>query len=65
MSYNTETRRDQDRILTVDEVSKLLRVHRSTITRYAMAGELKSYTIGSRRLFRESDVWSFFDNREA
>ena len=53
------------RILTVQEVAELLRVHRSTVSRYAQAGELKSYVIGSRRLFKENDVWAFFENRIA
>ena len=51
------------KILTVQEVAELLRVHRSTISRYAMSGELKSHLIGNRRLFKESDVWAFFDNQ--
>ena len=53
------------RILTVQEVAKLLRVHRSTVTRYARAGALRSYLVGSRRLFREDDVWTFFENQVA
>ena len=53
------------KILTVQEVAKLLRLHRSTVSRYAMSGELKSYVIGNRRLFKENDVWAFFENRIA
>lgn len=57
---------DKDiRILTVQEVADLLRVHRSTVSRYAQCGELKSYVIGTRRLFKESDVLAFFENRIA
>jgi excisionase family DNA binding protein len=52
------------RILTVQEVATLLRVHPSTISRFARSGELPSYLVGSRRVFRESDVWSFFENRK-
>jgi len=51
------------RILTVAEVAKMLRVHRSTVSRYATSGELRSYLIGNRRLFKEGDVWLFFDNQ--
>jgi excisionase family DNA binding protein len=51
------------KILTVQEVAELLRVHRSTVSRYAMSGELKSYVLGNRRLFKCSDVWAFFENR--
>jgi excisionase family DNA binding protein len=53
------------KILTIQEVADLLRLHRSTVSRYAQAGTLKSYLIGNRRLFKESDVWSFFDNQVA
>jgi excisionase family DNA binding protein len=53
------------KILTIQEVADLLRLHRSTVSRYAQAGSLKSYVIGKRRLFKESDVWSFFDNQVA
>ena len=53
------------RILTVQEVADFLRVHRSTVSRYAQSGELRSYVIGSRRLFKEDDVWTFFENQAA
>ena len=52
-------------ILTVAEVAELLRVHRSTISRYARSGELKSYVLGNRRLFKSVDVWAFFENQVA
>ena len=51
------------RILTIQEVADLLRVHRSTVSRYAATGELRSYLIGNRRLFKEPDVWEFFENQ--
>jgi len=54
---------NQDKILTVQEVADILRVHRSTITRYALSGDLRSHVLGSRRLFKEADVWMFFDNQ--
>ena len=56
---------DSLKILTVAEVAELLRVHRSTISRYARSGELKSYVLGNRRLFKSEDVWSFFENQVA
>jgi excisionase family DNA binding protein len=56
---------NQHRILTVKEVAQELRVHRSTVSRYAMSGELRSYLIGNRRLFKEADVWTFFENQVA
>lgn len=52
-------------ILTIQEVAALLRVHRSTVTRLAKSGELKSHLIGSRRLFKKEDVYTFFDNQES
>jgi len=55
----------KSKILTTQEVAEILRVHRSTVSRLAMSGELKSYIIGSRRLFKEDDVWTFFENRIA
>ena len=51
------------KILTVKEVADLLRIHRSTVTRLAKSGELKSYLIGNRRLFKDQDVLSFFENQ--
>ncbi len=53
-----------DPILTLAETAAYLRVHRSTVTRLALAGQLKSYVIGNRRLFKLSEVQVFFDNRE-
>ena len=53
------------KILTVQEVADILRIHRSTVSRYAMSGELRSYVVGNRRLFKDSDVWTFFENRIA
>ncbi len=52
-------------ILTIQEVADLFRVHRSTISRYAKSGELKSHLLGSRRLFKREDVYTFFDNQES
>lgn len=61
----TSTTQYDTEILTVQEVASLLRVHRSTITRLAKSGELKSHQIGSRRLFKREDVYTFFDNQES
>ena len=51
------------KILTVQEVAGILRVHRATVSRLALSGDLKSYLIGNRRLFKKQDVWSFFENQ--
>ena len=53
------------KILTVQEVADLLRLHRSTVSRFAQSGELDSYLIGTRRLFKESDVLAFFEKQKA
>ena len=50
-------------LLTIQEVADFLRVHRSTVSRYALSGELKSYLIGNRRLFKEEDVLLFFEKQ--
>ena len=62
---SSEKSQDSIKVLTVAEVAELLRVHRSTISRYARSGELRSYLIGNRRLFKSEDVWSFFENQVA
>lgn len=51
------------KILTIQEVAEILRVHRSTVSRLASSGELISYRIRGRRMFKATDVWSFFENR--
>ena len=51
------------RVLTIQEVADILRVHPSTVSRYAMSGDIRSYVIGNRRLFKETDVVSFFENQ--
>jgi excisionase family DNA binding protein len=53
---------ESTKIMTIQEVANLLRVHRSTVSRYAISGELKSYLIGNRRLFKETDIWAFFES---
>jgi excisionase family DNA binding protein len=55
----------EKRIMTLEEVAERLRLHRSTVSRYAKSGKLKSYQIGSRRLFKSDDVWLFFENQVA
>ena len=58
--------KNQDiKILTVQEVADILRVHRSTVTRFAQSGAIDSYLIGTRRLFKESDVLAFFEKQKA
>ena len=52
-------------IMTMDEVADYLRVHRSTVSRLALSGDLKSHVIGTRRLFKREVVLAFFDNQES
>jgi len=54
-----------EKILTLQEVAEYLRLHPSTVSRYAKSGEIKSHLIGRRRLFTLGDVLEFFDNRVA
>ena len=58
-----QAQKPDKRILTVQEVADELRIHRSTVTRYAQSGKLRSYIVGNRRLFKETDVWEFFENQ--
>jgi excisionase family DNA binding protein len=53
------------RVLTVQEVAELLRVHKSTVSCFAKSGKLRSYCVDNRRLFKDSDVWAFFENQVA
>jgi excisionase family DNA binding protein len=57
--YETE---ELIKILTRDETAKFLRVDVSTVSRYAKSGELRSYKLGTRRLFKYVDVLAFFEN---
>jgi excisionase family DNA binding protein len=57
------TKDKQAHIMIAQEIDNLLRVHRSTATRLALSGALKSHQIGNRRLFKSTDVWTFFENQ--
>ena len=57
-------------LLSLEEVASKLRVHRTTVSRYAHSGELRCVPIGRRLMFDEDDVQLFiigrkqlFDNR--
>ena len=50
-------------IWTCDETACFLRVHRTTVTRYTLRGELPSYKIGNRRLLKKADVLAFFEKQ--
>ena len=58
-----ENNKQRPNLLTAKEIASISRVHQSTIYRLAKSGELKSYLIGGRRLFKEEDFWQFFENQ--
>ncbi len=52
-------------ILTLQEVANFLRVNRATVSRFARSGQLRSYKLGSRRLFKREDVRKFLEENIA
>jgi excisionase family DNA binding protein len=53
----------RSRLLTIQEAAQILKIHRSTVSRYVLSGELKAYRIGRRVLIKEEDLWTFIENR--
>jgi excisionase family DNA binding protein len=53
-----------DRMLSVDEVARLLNVHPSTVRRWEKKGQLKSYRLGPKKLirFRKEELDSFINH---
>ena len=62
-SNDTFKEYQRSRLLTIKEVAQIMRVHRSTVSRYITSGELKAYGIGNRKLVKEEDLWLFIENR--
>lgn len=56
---------DDLKLLTMDEVAEILRVHRATVSRLLASGTLSRIEIGSRKLVRESDLRAFIENQIA
>ena len=50
-------------IMTRTEVADYLRVDKSTVSRLAKSGEISCFKIGTRLLFKSSDVLTFIENR--
>ena len=50
----------QDRLLTIEEVAEILRVHTRTVTRYIEAGRLKASKLGVWRI-KQSDLDAFLE----
>ena len=48
--------------LTVDEVAEMLHVHRVTLWKWNKSGYLKHVELGSKRLYRKSDVYELLKN---
>ncbi|WKZ68391.1 MAG: helix-turn-helix domain-containing protein [Melioribacteraceae bacterium] len=46
----------KESFLTVDEVSQLLRIQKSTVYKKCFLKEIPHYKIGSRTLFKESEL---------
>lgn len=53
--------RNFDEVLTVEEVSCYLKVHRTTVSRIIKSGEIKSFKVGSRILILSESVKEFID----
>lgn len=51
------------KLYTIQEAARLLRVHRSTLSRLVKAGELRHVSVGSRKLVRHQDLLAFIDSR--
>ena len=53
----------QDRILTPDQVGKMLQLHPFTILNYIKQGKLKSARLGRVYRIRESDIEKFLEKQ--
>ena len=51
-----------DKLLTVDETLKVLRITRSTLYRHMRSGLLTPVKLGKRTLFKERDVERFIES---
>lgn len=51
------------RLLTMQEVAEILRVHRATVSRMVCSGALPCVLVRSRKLIRLRDVQRFIDNQ--
>lgn len=56
---------DDLKLLTMDEVAEILRVHRATVSRLLASGALSRIEVGSRKLVRESDLRAFIESQIA
>lgn len=60
---NNFTKSIKDDILTIEQLSCYLKVHRSTISRLIKSKELPSFRLGSRVLVHKKHLNRFLENR--
>ncbi len=53
-----------DQILTVEEVSKYLKLHKATIYKMAMAGRIPASKVGKVWRFKRAKIEAWLDRRE-
>ncbi len=55
-----------DRMLSVNEVARLLNLHPGTVRRWEKKGQLKSYRLGPKKLirFRKEELDSFINHSD-
>lgn len=54
-----------NRVLTLEEVAELLRVHRSTVYRLLRKREIPAFKMGADWRFNEASIESWIKRREA
>lgn len=54
----------RDKLLTIEEVAKYLRLNRFTVYRLAEAGELPGIKVARRWRFKSKDIEAWFDRRK-
>ncbi len=63
LSIGAEPMQD-DEMLTVEEVAKMLKVHVKTVRHWIKTGELKAMDIGRGYRISRSDLQEFIENRK-
>jgi len=61
---NQEYPEKRPRIMTIEEVAKYLRLHKSTIYRMVRLGEIPSSKIGNQWRFRKDVIDAWISNKE-
>jgi excisionase family DNA binding protein len=49
---------------SLEQISGILGVHRTTVARYVHSGELRCVSIGRRLMFDDADVLRFIEDRK-